>query len=174
MFSRTDFLIEKTCSQCKTGFLVLDDKLSEKSAQVLCDVDKRVNKLLTQLDRLDSTQAANLRSRYNDLKIVEASKESYTINKAVGHFDKIHICLKKDGKFFDIDTIMFVVIHELTHVMRNEYDLFNAHPISFWRDNKKLLIIAESAGVMRNIDYRASPIDYCSKIINSNPVYVNI
>jgi hypothetical protein len=118
-------------------------------------------------------EVLGLKGRYGAMKLVESSDSSYTINKASGPFDKIHICLQKNG-FFDIDTIMFVVIHELTHVYRTELDLFDEHPPEFWRDNKFLLIQAENAGVMKNIDYSRSPVSYCAKEIRSNPYFINL
>ena len=52
----------------------------------------------------------------NNLVMVE-DKESYTINKKV-----IHLCTKdpKNGKYYDKNTLMFVVLHELAHVLCND------------------------------------------------------
>lgn len=48
-----------------------------------------------------------------NLVMVE-DKESYTINKKV-----IHLCTKdpRNGKYYDKNTLMFVVLHELAHVI---------------------------------------------------------
>jgi hypothetical protein len=48
-----------------------------------------------------------------NLVMVE-DNESYTINKRV-----IHLCIKdpRDGKFYDKNTLMYVVLHELAHVL---------------------------------------------------------
>jgi len=44
-------------------------------------------------------------------------KESYTINKQI-----IHLCTKdpRDGRLYDKNTLMFVVLHELAHVLCND------------------------------------------------------
>ena len=49
----------------------------------------------------------------NNLVMVE-DNESYTINKKV-----IHLCTKdpQNGKYYDKNTLMFVVLHELAHVL---------------------------------------------------------
>lgn len=167
---RTDFLIE--VERCGTTYLVLDSPNAEHSAELLCQVNHRVNKFLVHLDKIGHPGSKILRDVYDDDKIVESSDSAYTINKASGHFDKIHLCLQRDGRYFDIDTLMFVVIHELTHVMRNSFDFFDDHPADFWHDNKRLLLEAEKAGVMTNINYSVSPVHYCEKLIQSNPVYM--
>lgn len=55
----------------------------------------------------------------NDLKILNnlvmvEDNESYTINKKV-----IHLCTKdpRSGQYYDKNTLMFVVLHELAHVL---------------------------------------------------------
>jgi hypothetical protein len=52
----------------------------------------------------------------NNLVMVE-DNESYTINKKV-----IHLCTKdpQNGKYYDKNTLMFVVLHELAHVLCND------------------------------------------------------
>lgn len=49
----------------------------------------------------------------NNLVMVE-DNESYTINKKV-----IHLCTKdpRNGRYYDKNTLMFVVLHELAHVL---------------------------------------------------------
>jgi len=43
-------------------------------------------------------------------------KKSYTINK-----EKIYICLGgKDGKYYDKNTLIYVTLHEIAHVLCNE------------------------------------------------------
>jgi hypothetical protein len=51
-----------------------------------------------------------------NLKLVE-DNESFTINKKI-----IHLCTKepKSGKYYDKNTLMFVTIHELAHVICND------------------------------------------------------
>ncbi len=169
---RSDFLIEETAPGCDVSFLVLDGPKSKEAALILCQVNKRLKTFMNYLKMYPQPGTDRLLERYSDLKIVESSDSAYTINKSLGYFDKIHLCLKRQGRFFDIDTIMFVVIHELTHVMRDSLDLFNDHPRGFWRDNRMLLLEAEKAGVMKNINYGLSPVQYCEKKIASNPVFM--
>lgn len=171
---RSDFLVEQTVPMCDSSFLVLDSKTSKKSAMILCDVSKRLDRFMEHLHQFAGDREVDqLLKRYNSMKIVESSDSAYTINKAYGHFDKIHLCLQKSNYYFDIDTVMFVAIHELTHVMRPDLDIIYDHPREFWVSNKFLLKEAEKAGVMHNINYAATPVNYCAKLIASNPVFMD-
>jgi hypothetical protein len=52
----------------------------------------------------------------NNLVMVE-DNESYTINKKI-----IHLCTKdpRNGCYYDKNTLMFVVLHELAHILCND------------------------------------------------------
>jgi hypothetical protein len=73
-----------------------------------------------------------------DLVMVEDS-ESYTINKRV-----IHLCTRdpRNGKRYDKNTLMFVVLHELAHVLCPEI----GHTNNFLNINTALLQYAASHG----------------------------
>jgi hypothetical protein len=72
------------------------------------------------------------------LVMVEDS-ESYTINKQV-----IHLCTRdpRNGKIYDKNTLMFVVLHELAHVLCPEI----GHTTNFLNINAALLQYATSRG----------------------------
>jgi hypothetical protein len=66
-----------------------------------------------------------------NLVMVE-DNESYTINKKI-----IHLCTKepRSGKYYDKNTLMFVVLHELAHVICDDI----GHTDNFSIINKALL-----------------------------------
>jgi len=73
-----------------------------------------------------------------ELVMVEDS-ESYTINKRV-----IHLCTRdpRNGKMYDKNTLMFVVLHELAHVLCSEI----GHTTNFLNINTALIQYAVSRG----------------------------
>jgi hypothetical protein len=78
------------------------------------------------------------------------------------------LCLRsKDGKFVDINTLTFVTIHELAHLMTTTY----GHDAIFWARFKYLLEYAVRCGVYRSVDYSFHPVQYCGMTIESNPLY---
>lgn len=64
--------------------------------------------------------------------IMVEDNESFTINKKV-----IHLCTKdpRNGKYYDKNTLMFVVLHELAHVLCNDV----GHTDNFSNINQALL-----------------------------------
>lgn len=115
---------------------------------------------------------------YNSDRIYEISPlnksnlTSYTQDKKT-----LILCLRKkhknnsgENELHDINTIMFVVLHELSHMANNEYD----HPPSFWLLFKFILMNAVECGIYEPVDYRKHPINYCGLDLGYNPLYDNI
>ena len=87
---------------------------------------------------------------------------SYSLNKG----EKISICLRHlDNSFIDNNTVIFVVIHELSHVMTEEI----GHPPIFWENMRYLLEEAEKIKIYKPVHYEEYPEDYCGMEINTTP-----
>jgi hypothetical protein len=65
----------------------------------------------------------------------------------------------------DINTLTFVLVHEMAHISIIQ----SGHPPEFWKSFKKLLLDAQNAGILQIIDYSKYPVKYCGMIIDSNP-----
>lgn len=93
---------------------------------------------------------------------------SYTINKT-----KLYFCLRqKDGtdKFVDYNIVMFVALHELTHMMNDEYD--PDHENGFWEDMSYLLQKAIDNGIYVYQPYDKLPVKYCGIVIDNTPLHM--
>lgn len=89
---------------------------------------------------------------------------SYSVNKG----EKIVFCIrsKKTNKLVDINTMMFVAIHELAHIMTKSI----GHTDEFWDNMKYLLQKAIKIGVYKEEDYRTNPKPYCGTQITDSPL----
>lgn len=88
---------------------------------------------------------------------------SYTVQKG----REMYVCLRnKDGSFVDINTLMFVILHELSHI--GAYWTFG-HTDDFWTTFAFVLQDAIEAGVYKYVDYTKDPVDYCGLKIQSTP-----
>jgi len=86
------------------------------------------------------------------LKLYKGNK-SYTINK-----EKVYLCLKnKNGEYYALNTIVYVTIHEIAHVLNKE-DV--GHTPAFHKIFDELLLKAANLGIF-NADIPI-PQDYCS------------
>ena len=108
---------------------------------------------------------------FNPQTVVETLPTSeytaYSENKG----EKLAFCLNRDKKdnshLIDINTLTFVAIHELSHVMTKSI----GHKSEFWENFKFLLEEAKAAGIHSPVDYKKSPKEYCSMKISDNPYY---
>ena len=67
----------------------------------------------------------------------------------------------------DKHTLMYVAIHELSHVMTKSV----GHKSDFWNNFKFLLENAKEAGIHEPVDYKKKPKKYCSMKISDNPYF---
>ena len=78
----------------------------------------KVNKIFTQ-NKTFYGELDILNSNRDLLKRIPVipSNRSYTVNKKI-----VHVCVKKDdGTYYDQNTVIYVLIHELAHVLCTEY-----------------------------------------------------
>ncbi len=91
---------------------------------------------------------------------------AYSENKG----EKVAFCLnkRKNGtKLIDLNTLTFVALHELSHIMTVSV----GHKQEFWQNFKFLLENAKEAGIYNPVDYKQNPQDYCGMKITDNPYY---
>jgi len=110
-----------------------------------------------------------LAKRYRDDSIREAvpkvNQTSYSLNKG----EKIVICVRsKDSKsqLTDINTVMFVVLHELAHLMT----LSIGHNDEFWENFRFILAHAIEWKLYTVENYEKKPKPYCGIKITESPL----
>jgi molybdopterin synthase catalytic subunit len=108
--------------------------------------------------------------KFNPTKISETLPTSeytaYSENKG----EKLAFCLNKQKngtRLIDINTLTFVAIHELAHIMT----VSEGHKQEFWQNFKFLLENAKAANIYKPEDYKKTPKNYCGMKINDNPYY---
>lgn len=108
--------------------------------------------------------------KFNPTKISETLPTSeftaYSENKG----EKLAFCLNKEKngtKLIDINTLTFVAIHELAHIMTKS----EGHKQEFWQNFKFLLEQAKAANIYEPVDYKKNPEPYCGMDISDNPYY---
>jgi hypothetical protein len=147
------------------------DKM-EESANMLAEVTERCKLLVRKLkvkypDRKDIDK---LHKDFNPQRITETLPTSELTAYSENKGEKIAFCLnkKKHGsQLIDIDTLTFVAIHELSHVMTTSI----GHKQEFWENFKFLLTNAKEFKIHDPVDYKKNPEEYCSQEINSNPYF---
>jgi hypothetical protein len=151
--------------------LVRDLPDKDDAAEVLSTIKDRLSKLIKYCIRNhpNDDRVFILKNRFNENNIQETdindTGTSYSIDKG----EEIHLCLrdKESQKLQKINTLMFVAIHELAHVMSVSY----GHNEEFHKNFKFLLENAIKNGLYQNIDYSSNPEKFCGIEITSNPLF---
>jgi hypothetical protein len=110
------------------------------------------------------TYINDLVTRTEKIYIMETPEDdeytSYTINKG----EKIVFCIRSKiiEEIHDMNTLMYVVIHELAHVACPEY----GHTPLFREIFKFLLVESDKIGIYKITNYTENPKNYCGMTIN--------
>jgi len=119
----------------------------------------------------DRENVQKLVKNFNPTTIKETLPTSeytaYSENKG----EKIAFCLNKKKKdndnLIDSNTLMFVAIHEIAHIMTTSV----GHTEEFWNNFKFLLENAVELKIYTPVDYKKEPEGYCGMDITDNPYY---
>jgi len=98
----------------------------------------------------------------NDL---DASTTSYSENKG----EKIVVCMRDKAppyRFVDDNTVMFVLLHEMAHLMTTTV----GHTPEFWANFKRILHDGVKCGVYTPVNYTKTPTAYCGMTITDSPI----
>lgn len=153
-------------------YCVREREKLELAANLLAEVTQKMKDMVSYMNKKHPTDPRTIRlvKGFNPKKISETLPTSdltaYSENKGA----KLAFCLNKtkDGnKLIDINTLTFVALHELSHIMTTSI----GHKQDFWENFKFLLQNAKDAKIYEPIDYKSNPQEYCGMKINDNPYY---
>lgn len=154
-------------------YCVREREKLQDAADLLARITQKCKQLVEYMDKKypDKENVRRLVKGYNPKRVMETLPTSkftaYSENKG----EKIAFCLNKTRKgednMIDEHTLMFVAIHELSHVATKSI----GHKTEFWENFKFLLQNAKEAGIHDPEDYKEDPVEYCGMKINDNPYY---
>ena len=151
-------------------YWVIDKNDKLKAANTLANIKINMKKLVSYLQQNQNEFPENMSYikdlvlRTKKINIMETPSDekytSYTINKG----EKIVFCLRTKllDNIHDMNTLMYVVIHEMAHVGCPEY----GHTKLFKKIFKFLLQQSIIIKIYIPIDYRINPQNYCGMTIS--------
>ncbi len=170
-FLRQKLYLEKIRANNGNEYLVrnLPDKV--EAANKLGSISDSLKNLVSGLNENDDNKGEyikNLKESFNPEYITENIPGSIYVAYSVNKGEELSLCIRDKGteEFIDDNTIIFVAIHELSHIMTPE----TGHTPLFWDNMKYLLEQASSQGIYMPVDYSQSPVEYCGMDINSTPM----
>lgn len=147
----------------------LPDK--QKAADNLAIIRQRLTAICESMKKKypDDEAVERMNKKFNPDNMTEAGKNnkytSYSVNKG----EKIVFCIRQKNNtedLVDINTVTFVAIHELAHIMTKSV----GHTEEFWTNFKKLLKEAVAIGVYQRENYTKNPKEYCGIQVTDSPL----
>jgi predicted metal-dependent hydrolase len=147
----------------------LDDK--EDAANTLAKIRIKLESLCKIMKEKfpDDESVIRMNERFNPDNITEAGKNNQYTSYSVNKGEKIVFCIRqKDEKesLVDENTMTFVAIHELSHIMTKSV----GHNDEFWSNFKRLLEVAVDNGIYIKENYTESPKEYCGIKVSDSPL----
>lgn len=146
----------------------LPDK--QQAADFLCKVRRRLRKVCKemQLAYPKDERVKRLNFKFRSENISENSGNnrytSYSVNKG----QEIYLCIRQrdqNNEIIDFNTMLFVALHELAHVMT----ISTGHTKEFWDNFKYILKFCIDNGLYEYQAFHRNPKKYCGTMITDTP-----
>jgi hypothetical protein len=153
-------------------YCVREREKLELAANLLAQVTQKMKDMVKFMKETHPKDPRTVRlvEGFNPKRISETLPTSELTAYSENKGEKIAFCLnttKEGNKLIDLNTLTFVALHELSHIMTESI----GHKQEFWQNFKFLLQNAKEAGVYTPVDYKKKPKQYCGMSINDNPYY---
>jgi WLM domain len=147
------------------------EKLND-AANLLASVTNKCKQLVNYMKEThpNDTRVKKLVAGFNPKSISETLPTSELTAYSENKGEKIAFCLnttKNGDTLIDVNTLTFVAIHELSHIMTTTI----GHKQDFWQNFKFLLENAKESNIYIPVDYKKQSTEYCGLTINDNPYY---
>ena len=141
------------------------------AADLMANLKSNINKLVDYLNihHRSHVGVKNINRKLDLDNMMEAEHEkgstSFTINKG----EEIQLCMREKNKkkvLHDINTMMFVLLHEIAHIMSDSI----GHNKEFKDNFEFILRISSKLDLYKKINYKVKSESYCGIKINSTPL----
>jgi hypothetical protein len=152
---------------------------SQQAANTLSYLRMKMLKLVEVVEKLEKEQKQDkycnkaidrLKERFDPKVMSESPSDakytSYSVNKG----EKLYFCIRSkdpvdNNKLIDKNTLLFVSIHEMAHVMTKSI----GHKPEFWNNFRFLLRVAIKNKIYYYQDFASRPQKYCGMEITDSP-----
>ena len=141
---------------------------SQEAADLIAQIRQKLELLVKHLIKTypNRERTQGMKKNFNPDRIKEGIDDpnytSYSINKG----EQIVLCLRTNNKLMDLNTMMFVVLHELSHICTESI----GHTVEFWTNFKWILEEAINIGVYKKQDFKLNNVEYCGMTITDSPL----
>jgi hypothetical protein len=156
----------------KQVYCVRDRVQTKKAADLLASATVRLKQLVEHMGKKypKDERVKRLVENFNPKSISETLPTSELTAYSENKGEKMALCLSKYNQgemLIDLNTLTFVGIHELSHIMTKSV----GHKQEFWLNFNFLLEDAVEIGIYKPEDYKKDNKGYCGMLITDNPYY---
>ena len=147
----------------------LPDKID--AANNIALVKQKFNKLVQYLktEYVDDNRVKFLVENYQEDVLSEAPADSQNTSYSINKGESIYFCLRqrdKANRLIDLNTVTFVALHELAHLMTTSI----GHEPDFWKNFEFILKNAIKIGIYQYQPFHVNPVPYCGTMISDTPL----
>jgi hypothetical protein len=146
---------------------IKDDSL--EAANLIAKIREKLIVLMEHLEKsfsLNDDRVRLLKNNFRPDRLKEGvdtpGYTSYSINKG----EQIVLCLRSNDKLVDLNTMLFVVLHEFAHLSTESI----GHTEEFWDNFKWILEESINIGIYTKQEFKVKNIEYCGMTITSSPL----
>lgn len=141
-------------------------------ADLLAETTTNLKKLVAHMGEKYPTRenVKRLVKNFNPRKVSETLPTSEFTAFSENKGEKLAFCTtteKTGNRLIDKNTLMFVALHELSHVMTVSI----GHKKEFWENFKFLIGEAKEIKIYQPVDYKKKPQMYCGMTIKDSPYF---
>ena len=142
------------------------EKIKEKASQIKRYYEANTKSVNNKYP--DDPRTIRLTKNYKPENVSEAVRNTKNTSYSVNKGEKVVLCIrsKKDHRIEELNTLMFVTIHEMGHLASKTV----GHNDEFWTNFKFLLEESIKIGIYKKVNYSEKPKDYCGIKITDSPV----
>lgn len=115
------------------------------------------------------TDIRRLVGNFNPDNFTESTPDAKTTSYSINKGEKVVFCLRSkraEQQLVRKNTMMFVAIHELAHLMTKSV----GHEPDFWDNFKFLLVIGIHLKTYKHVNFNKNPEEYCGTEITDTPL----
>lgn len=152
-------------------YLVRNLKDKEIAANTLAKLRLKLEKLCTIMKNKypNDESVIRMNEKFNPDNITESGKNNQYTSYSVNKGEKLVFCIRQKDEnetIVDENTLTFVSIHELAHIMTKSV----GHTPEFWTNFKRLLNEAINNNLYKKENYSSNPKEYCGIKVTDSPL----
>ena len=141
----------------------------ERMAKIRANLEKLVEHYKSDPSAMADPRVKIMVDRFNPANMVENDVDADTTSYSENKGEVIVVCLRDKRHpypFADENTVMFVLLHEMAHLMTTTI----GHTPEFWTNFKRILQDAIQCGIYTQVNYSRQPTPYCGMTITDSPL----